>query len=170
MDRAARHGPNRLQGYLRVHETVIGHLRYTGAIENDGLDFLAGADGSFFFDGELLLRDGVMKLTVAKRLEIVDGTEPADAVVQTASYSYNVSIVGFGNVFRYCSPHEDDGPVHHHQHHRHQYDPFGARPDDYHVTLITDGDWPTLGDVVQEADTWYWQHKDAVEGLRARGR
>lgn len=161
VDRSPRHGPNRLQSYLQIHETVIGRFTYAGLIEDDGLDLFPGAEGRFYFDGELLLRERRLKLRVAKVLEVVDAADPEDPLVQTISYSCNVSVVGFSNVLRYCSPHDDDVAEHHLQHHLHQYDPFGPTPDRYSVTLITDGDWPSLGDVIQEADAWYWANLDA---------
>ena len=170
VDRSVQHGPNRLQNYLQIHETVMGQLLYTGAVEEDGLDFLPGADGRFYFAGEVLLREKRLKLTVAKALEVVDAAEPANPVVQTISYSYNVSICGHGNVFRYCAPHDDDAMEHHLQHHRHQYDPFGPEPDRYTVVLITDGNWPTMDEVIREADAWYWDHLDRLVNLpRALG-
>lgn len=141
---------------------------YSGIVEEDGVAFEPGADGHFYFAGEILLRSGKLKLTVAKALEIVDATDPGDPWVQTTSYSYNVSIVGFGNIFRYCSPHDGDGPEHHQQHHRHQYDPFSSTPEVYNVRLITDGDWPVLSEVIQEADGWYWDNVENLEALLQR--
>jgi hypothetical protein len=170
VDRSVRHGPNRLQNYLQIHETVMGQLLYTGLVDEDGLDFLPGADGRFYFAGEVLLRDRRLKLTVVKALEVVEATDPANPLVQTLSYSYNVSICGLGNVFRYCAPHDDDAMEHHLQHHRHAYDPFGPEPHRYTVRLITDGDWPKMDEVIREADAWYWENLESLESLlRAKG-
>lgn len=138
-----------------------------GLVEEDGLEFLSGAHGQYVFDGHVILRDGRLKVTVAKVLESTDDGDSANPMVQTIAYSYNVSIIGHGNVFRYCSPHDenDDTIDHHKQHHRHQYDPFGPDRFKNQVTLIEDGNWPTLGQVVQEADQWYLANLEQVARL-----
>lgn len=169
MERAKRHGPNRLQSYLDIHTTVMAQMLYAGQVEEDGLELPNGASGALVFDGELLLRDRRLKVTVTKVLEVLDDTDPSNPLVQTSMYSYNVSLVGYGNVFRYCSPHEDgSGIPHHEHHHRHQYDPFGAEPDSYEVSFGGD-DWPTLQEVISEADEWYLSNQDRVLALNVMG-
>jgi len=167
VDRSPRHGPNRLLNYLEIHETVIRRFENDGRVVEDGLEFMSAANGQYMFDGHIILRDRQLEVTVTKVLETVDATDLSNPTVQTIAYSYNVSIIGHGNVFRYCSPHDenDDHIDHHKQHHRHQYDPFGADRFKNQVTLITNGDWPTLGQVIQEADDWYLTHLDRLAGL-----
>jgi hypothetical protein len=165
VDRSPRHGPNRLLSYQEIHETVIGQFLYSGVVEEDRLEWLPGADGVFLLEGELLLRERRIKVTVTKLLEVVDGHVPSNPLIQTSAYSYNVSIVGHGNIFRYCSPHDIGGAEHHFQHHRHQYAPFSADVDTPTVGLIEDGDWPTLGEVIQEAEEWYWENLNDLDAL-----
>lgn len=167
MDRSARHGPNRLLDYLTTHETVVRRFEDDGLVEEDGLEFVPAAEGRYLFQGYILLRDRRLKVTVTKLLETVGSGNPDDPMVQTVAYSYNVSIIGHGNVFRYCSPHdENDDPIdHHRQHHRHQYDPLGSDRLRSTVSLITDGDWPTLGQVVQEADAWYLENIQRLDQI-----
>ncbi len=159
MDRSARHGPIRLQRYLEIHETVLGHLEYRGLLVEESLQLLPGALGQLQIVGDVVLRDRVLRLRVVKGLEMLD--EDDDPCVQTSFYSYNVHLPGRGNVFRYDSPHDgaDDNHQHHQQHHRHQYDPFSADPKLYTVTLIEGGDWPLLAEVIEEADEWYWANR-----------
>jgi len=64
----------------------------------------------------------------------------------------------------------EDASKHHQQHHRHQYDPFGPTPDVYNVRLITNGDWPVLSEVIQEADGWYWDNVETLGALLQRLR
>ena len=164
MNRPKRHGPNRLGNYLGIHETVLGQLTYQGLVSEDRLKLDPGADGQLTLEGELLLRDGCLRLEVTKVLEIVEQTEDAgDTVVQTAKYSYNLSVPGLGNVFRYDSPHDDGADIHHHQyHHRHEYFPFSGDTDHNVVKCDYEGDWPLLGEVIQEADDWYWLHSEEL--------
>ncbi len=141
MDRSASHGPNRLLSYLEIHNTVTRRFVDGGLVEDDGLEFVSGANGQYVFDGYVILRDRRLKITVAKVLETVDASDPRNPMVQTIAYSYNVSIIGHGNVFRYCSPHDvNDDPIDHHkQHHRHEYDPFG--PDRHKKPRDADRGW-----------------------------
>ena len=94
MDRSERHKPNRLLNYLQVHETVLGSFLYREVVSEDALEFFAADEGQFFFVGHLLLRAGRLKLTVAKRLEIVSDTDdPGDPEVQTVSSTTSASSV-----------------------------------------------------------------------------
>jgi len=159
VNRSPRHGPNRLNSYLNIHVATMGQLIYTGAVEVDEIDLPNGADGELFISGRAILRDRKLRVDVLKALEITDASNPRDPLVQTISYSYDVVLQGRSNVFRYCSPHGEDHEIEHHRHHhRHQFDPFGPSPDEYTVAIDYAGDWPTLGQVIQEADTWYWEN------------
>lgn len=144
----------------------MAKMLYSGQVEEDSLELPNGASGELVITGELLLRDRALKVTVTKVLEVLDDSDPSDPEIQTSSYSYNVSVVGHGNVFRYCSPHEDGSGIPHHlEHHRHQYDPFGPNPGT--STVVHGGDdWPTLQEVIQEADEWYLENMDNVIALR----
>ncbi len=77
-------------------------------------------------------------------------------MVQTFAYSYNVSVTGFGNVYRYDSPHN-----HRPCHHRHAYQ-WRVPDDPGTLTEITGNAWPTLGEVIGETEQWYWQHYDEL--------
>ena len=140
----------------------MGQYIYKGFVDEDRVTYGFGANGLFFFNGEIFLRARTLRVDVSKSLEVGEGADP---LVQTINYSYNVSIAGRRNVFRYCSPHDPDGTDHHVQHHRHQYDPFGPDPSRETIRLITDGDWPVLGQVIEEAESWYWDNHDHLEAL-----
>jgi hypothetical protein len=46
-----------------------------------------------------------------------------NALVQTATYTYHVTVEGLGNLLRYCGPHDDEAhPDHKPYHHKHVYD------------------------------------------------
>lgn len=160
MKRSIRHQPNFYLDYVDIHVRAMGQMLYIGAVDKDEINLLTGADGRVYFSGYAILRDEKLKLDVTKELEVTDASNPKNPLVPTISYSYNVSLIGRGNVFRYCSPHPggDDAPEHHGHHHRHQFDRFGPTPEEYTVTWDTDGEWPTLAEVIKEADAWYWDN------------
>lgn len=101
------------------------------------------------------------------------GGEGWDAYVQTYQYRYNAFVRSQHNILRYDNTHTYPG--HADPHHKHTYDPdTGARlPDSPH--WIGQDDWPTLGEVIEEVERWYWEHRaklDNPEGfpdLEARG-
>lgn len=138
----------------------MGHNVSRGYVDEDGVSAQPGANGRFYFDGVLYLRERALKLKVVKALEILDSR--ANPLVQTASYSYHVSICSGGNVFRYCSPHDNENAAHHRYHHRHAYDPFGPEPEKDSVSCDGHPDWPTLSEVIEEAEGWFWDNRTAL--------
>lgn len=159
-----KHGPNRLSSYIEIHDTVMRSLFDEGCVESESLEFTSGADGWIILDGEIVLRGRLLKVKVTKGLEVRDNGQD-DPMVQTRYYSYNVSIVGGSNVFRYCSPHKDPGPEHHDVHHRHQYDPFGPNPYQNTVSTVEEDTWPLLSEVIREADEWYWANQEEINAM-----
>ena len=63
-----------------------------------------------------------------------------------------------------------NGGGHHDSHHRHSYDVLGEDPTRSAVTCIAGlDDVPTLGDVIEEARSWYYENLDAIEARQERG-
>lgn len=83
----------------------------------------------------------------------------ADALIQTAFYSNNVALEGVGNLFRYDSPHEDHRP----EHHVYRYDVLAGDHDGGVEAIPDESQRPTLGEVVQEAADWYYDHVDELQ-------
>lgn len=85
--------------------------------------------------------------------------------VQLETYSYNVSLSRAGDLFRYDSPDTDLGPTtapHHYVHHRHSFDVFGTWEELKPVQEVKERNVPTLRQVVQEAERWYWENRDRL--------
>ncbi len=99
-------------------------------------------------------------VTVDKVLRAVADADSPDPMVQTHLYSYNVSVSGRGSAFRYDNAHRHPG--HSDPNHRHEFDwKTGAA-----VAVRWIGrDWPTLGEVIQEARTWYWANHDDLANV-----
>ena len=73
---------------------------------------------------------------------------------QFVDRGYNASLSGIGNIARFDSPHKD----HNHFHHVHRYDVFNH---DSEGTLES-CEWPTLGEVLGELETWFYAHYDRL--------
>jgi hypothetical protein len=150
-----RHGPNTLRHYVATHDTIMEQFHREGFVESDTLEIASVGDGIFQMEGQIACLGGLL-CTVEKWLETVDVSDLGNPRVQTFSYSYNVSVAGMGNLFRY-----DNADHHGHpdQHHRHAYDwRTGTQPVDSPRWIGAAG-WPTLGDVLREMSDWYWEHE-----------
>ena len=152
----AKHGPNRLASYIEIHETVMAQLRRGGFVLSDRLRFTALRD-AIVIAGTISCRGGI-GVDVKKRLAVLDG-EGADAFVQTVYYKYNVALEDEGNIVRYDSPHR----THRRFHHVHRYDVLEGDTDGV-VERVPEDDWPTLGEVIREAEAWYYDHYDELNG------
>lgn len=152
----AKHGPNRLASYIETHETVMAQMRRGGFVLSDRLLFSAARD-SIILVGDVACLGGI-GIDVKKRLAILDG-EGADALVKTVYYKYNVALSDRGTIFRYDSPHR----THHRFHHVHRYHVLEGDTEGT-VERIPEDDRPTLGEVIREAEVWYYDHYDALSG------
>lgn len=157
------HAPNRFRTYREVHSTVINQFKDRGFILLDSLEFLPVGRG-IWLSGRLDLRSGLV-LTVEKLIAVIEGFGD-DAIVQTSHYAYNLSIGGLGNVFRYDNQDDDylrEG--HLDCHHKHVFNwvtglELGASPQ-----WVGRNEWPTLGQVIAEAEDWYWLHHVELANL-----
>lgn len=151
---AGKHGPNRLSSYVQVHEAVTERLLRDGFVVHDSTVFTPLHD-SILLEGRIECLGGLY-VDVRKRLAILEG-EGADAVVQNVYYSYDVVLRGVGNVFRYDSPHK----THNKEHHVHRFDVLSGDREGRVVFLPDESVRPTLGEVLREAEGWYYDHLDA---------
>lgn len=65
---------------------------------------------------------------------------------------------GTGNVFRYDSPHR----THDQKHHVHRYDVLSGDQTGTVTFLPKEDDRPTLGEVIREAEAWFYEHYDQL--------
>ena len=151
----AKHGTNRLNAYLQIHETVMEHQLHNGFVLSDGLVFTPIYNG-ILLEGAILCQ-GSIRLQVRKIIRILEG-EGADALVQTTAYSYNALLPSRGNIFRYDSPH----PTHNKEHHVHRYDVLNGGAQFPIEWLTQEEQRPTLGEVIDELAGWYYTNYDAL--------
>ena len=139
----AKHGSNRLNAYLQIHETVMECQLRNGFVLADELVFTPIHNG-ILLEGDILCQ-GPIRLQVRKIIRILEG-EGSDALVQTAAYSYNALLPSRGNIFRYDSPHA----THNKEHHVHRYDVLNSGLQLPIQWLRDEAQRPTLGEVIDE--------------------
>lgn len=162
----AKHGPNRFDRYLAIHDTIMAKFASDGFVEDDGVVFSDLGAGEILVEGKIQCVGGIC-IRVIKTLAVVSGVR-AEALVRTTSYSYNVFADGIGNVFRYCSPHDtEEQPDHKPFHHKHVYDLLAGDVTG-RVEEVGDDAWPTLGEVIEQARDWYHHNVTELDLLRAR--
>lgn len=148
---ATKHGPNVLSKYIEIHETVMDRYVRDGFVEFNGVNFESLGAGIILVEGAISCEGGLL-CRVEKTLQVVVGGDESDPLVQTVKYAYNVSLSGYGNLFRYDNVHVHAG--HHGPNHRHGFD-FGTRAE---TVTETRAEWPTLGEVLEEMRQWHWDH------------
>lgn len=118
-------------------------LKNSGFVYADNLEFKE-VPGAVTLEGEIACLGNIV-VSVLKTLDVLEG-EGLEALVQTATYSYNVRVAGKHNIFRYDNLHSHGHPG---NHHKDVYDwPTGERlPSEW----VGETSWPTLADVVWEA-------------------
>ena len=150
MNQADPHGPNRLSNYLETHETILRRFVDSGFVTHNTLVTTIGAT-EVRIEGTLECA-GDIRLDVEKTLAVLEG-EGLNALVQTVFYRYNASLP-IGNILRCDSPHAD----HNQFHHVHRFDVFEG---DVFGT-ISEGEWPTLGEAIQELQDWYYRNLERL--------
>lgn len=150
-----KHGPNRLRNYLSIHETIMRRFVDHGFVESDGVE-VSPVPGGIRIEGELACLGGIV-IEVRKELAFLD--DDPDPLVRNAYYSYNVGVKGLGPIFRYDSPHLTHRP----EHHVHRYDPFDQDAPQRVDALESDEECPTLAEVVEEAQAWYYENMERLE-------
>lgn len=148
-----RHKPIKFCRYQEIHDSYIESFVQRGFIGENTLRFEPDLYEIILL-GEIACR-GQIVITVNKSIEIIEGSGE-NALIQTWLYEYNVSIRNYGNVFRYDNSHSRLG--HLDNHHKHEFDWRIKETGEGKVTWIGEDQWPTLGDVIEEAEKWYWNN------------
>jgi len=145
-----KHSPTRYTTYFETHARCMEKLKASGVVVFDGLELIQLDDGRLKIEGVVQCR-GNLILSVYKALRLErTNTIPT---VQTVRYSYNLSVAGQGNIFRYDDAHTHPG--HSSKHHVHRFDPPGI--ENINSPFETGEDWPTLTEVLQEVDQYFWE-------------
>jgi hypothetical protein len=155
-----RFSPRRLRRYLReVDEAIEQAARSRFYISHDlrystepGVIVLAGT----------IFCEGGIRIEVTERLRVLREStwlrRKNNPLVELLSYENNAVLLNRGTIFRYNSPHED----HNHFHHVHRVDVLGTGQKT--LSSVGEADVPSLRQLVNEAEEWYWAHVGS--GLR----
>jgi hypothetical protein len=135
--------------YVQLHNTILERFRGRSFVGGDALELRRYHDYSIL-EGEIGCL-GEIIIGVSKVLKYVGNTTTVEAVRR----SYNVSLRGHANIFRY-----DDAPHHPHpdKFHRHEFnwrtgDQIAGSP--FWVGSLA---WPQFTDVLERAHDWYWDN------------
>jgi len=140
-------------------------FRDNSFVSSDTLKFIS-LSPAYYLEGKIYCA-GQIVVTVDKGFGIESLVSYDDPMIKTRWYSYNVSMQGIGNIFRYDNQDKDYlRPGHQDDHHKHT---FTCLKSDFSIIQSTCEDidsliwigfqnWPTLGDVIQEAHDWYWEN------------
>lgn len=130
-----------------------------GFVLHDGLAFEYISElNVFVLEGEIRCLGGV-EVTVKKEIAILDG-EGSTSLIQTSKYSYHCHIAGGPNILRYDSP-----VAHRDFHHKHLFDTFGDNRETEIIRLESEDAVPTLYEVLQELQVWYWENHERIAQL-----
>lgn len=157
----SKHSPNRFGRYLEIHETIINQFKAKDFIGDETLEFNPRGH-SIKLTGEIGCL-GHIVISVDKLIDLISGSG-VNALVQTRWYAYNVFVRNHFNLFRYDN--QDDDFLrsgHKDAHHKHLF-VWGTReelPDS--PIWVGEDSWPTLGEVIQEAEDWYWSNRYKLE-------
>ena len=137
--------------YFKAHASCLEQLKTAGKIVSESLELEWIQADIRKMSGNIICR-GNLNLEVRKILKykIIEDFK----YVRTQKYSYNLSLPGQGCIFRYDNVHPH--PNHPNSYHIHRYN-----PPDHEITgspfpVENPDDWPTLFQVVVEADKYYW--------------
>lgn len=151
-----RHGSTRFKSYREIHETVINQFVSRDFVEATTLKFDPYPQG-IMLSGEIACMGNIV-IAVEKFLDILSGSGD-NATVETCWYSYNASIRGYGNIFRYDNQHEDSRRSGHlDAHHKHEFDWQTGEECPGSPFWIGQEGWLTLGEALQEIQDWYYQN------------
>ncbi len=153
-----RHSPIRISRYKEIHDSYMESFLNEHFISCHTLTFSANDPDEILLEGEIACLGNIL-ITVDKTLEILQDYRK-NALVQTVIYNYNVSVRGYGNVFRYDNSHARIG--HPDNHHKHEFDWKLNDQDEGKVIWIGAEKWPTLGEVIEEARDWYWSNQSEL--------
>lgn len=133
-------------------------LRASGFVDGDNLLTEIGTH-TVTITGNIGCLGGIV-ISVLKTLDRLGG-KGQDAIVQTVTYAYNVSIRGQHNIFRYDNLHDIKGYPD--RHHKDLYDWRTNKRLLESPEWIGAERWPTLTDVICEARNWYYNHEHELE-------
>ena len=134
----------------------MAQMRSRGFLGTDELDLDDIGANILRMVGEIACR-GLIVVKVEKYLDILEGVG-LDAYVQTSEYKYNAFIRGHNNILRYDNTHMYPG--HGDAHHRHKYDWRTGKELSGSPEWVGEHGWPTLGEVLEEIERWYWENRD----------
>jgi len=148
-----KHSATRSSTYFSTHVRCLEGLKNSGLVTSETLAVTRLEQGNLRLQGRVICRGGFI-LTVNKILKASksQGVE----FVQAVKYSYHLTDSQGKDIFRYDNAHAHEHLGHQSSYHVHRFDSegneFAGSP--YEIPDLQD--WPTLSEVLGQADCHYW--------------
>jgi len=143
-----------LKEYFQTLNTILGQFRDNDFVESDSLEIERFYD-SIVHSGEIALQ-GRLVLTVVENFSLATGVDDSIVIVPDR-YSYNLTLRGHNNVFRFDNSHpEFIHPGLSSEHQKHLFDWRTGRelPD----SPVSSQGHPAIHDVLCDAREWHGNH------------
>lgn len=151
-----KHSPIPYEKYFAIHARCLEDLKSSGVIRKENLKTDQLENCLFKMRGEVLCR-GNLLLKVGKTLR-AERTISGIITIQAIKYEYNLRFVNGSNVFRYDNAHPHTYLGHTSAFHVHRFNPLGHEQPGSPFEIANEEDWPTLTEVLQEVDEYYWSN------------
>jgi hypothetical protein len=154
-----KHSPNSFDKYFEIHARCLESLKASGVVCSETLE-IQQLDCARLRMAGLIRCRGNLELKVDKLLKLE--RTPKGQMIQAVKYSYNLRFFNGGNIFRYDNAHVHAYLGHQSPFHVHRFNPMGLQLSGSPIELPDEEDWPTLTEVLEEADEFYWAHVYSV--------
>lgn len=150
-----KHSPNSYEKYFEIHARCLESLKASGVVCNETLEIDQLDCARLRIKGFVYCRGG-LELKVDKILKVEKTSR--GQTIQAVKYSYNLRFSNGGNIFRYDNAHVHSYLGHKSPFHVHRFNPMGVQLPNSPTEVPSEEDWPTLTEVIEEADSYYWTH------------
>ena len=166
-----RFAPQPLHRYIASLIEAKNQIENTGFLEWNDLDFYNEVErGEEFFGAKGTFQcAGGIRIEVSERLRFARETRWSprgkERRVSLIEYSYSAVLHNRGNIFRYDSPHPDEGsstPEHHRFHHVHRFDVLGTGAEIRPPVHLDQHEVPALRQIFEEAERWHYANLERV--------
>lgn len=155
-----KHSLNSYEKYFEIHVRCLESLKASGVVCSETLEIEQLDCSRLRMKGFVYCRGG-LELRVDKTLK--SENTPKGLSIQAVKYCYHLRFINGANIFRYDNAHPHPG--HKTAFHVHRYDPMGVEIPGSPIEIPNEDEWPTLGEVLEETDKFYWENVYSVNYL-----
>lgn len=156
-----KHQRTQIDRYFDIHFTAMARYRREGFVVDDSTLEISGLGSKIISIKGIIACHGGVAVDVKKFLNVTK--HDGESFVETFEFKYAAHVAGLCPIFRYCSPHG-----HRPYTHFHTYDVFGTGEEDLAAKErpLTEDEWPTLGQAIEQLWAWYRANGHRLDELR----